>query len=47
MRQYNRSGAEEFTRSVETLYLAMERKFGSERAWEFVLAFYTEAATNG
>lgn len=41
-RTYTSSGAESFSDAVWNLYIAMEKKFGSERAWEFVLTFYQQ-----
>ena len=39
-RTYTPSGARTLADGVWNLYAEMERKFGSERAWEFVLTFY-------
>ena len=37
-------GCERFAKAVWDLYASLEPKFGSERAWEFVMNFYKGAA---
>lgn len=40
---YTIGGAQAFTQTVWNLYTEMSRKFGDEKAWEFVLNFYEGA----
>lgn len=44
MKTFNPYNAENLTGSVWNLYSEMERKFGAEKAWEFVLNLYKGAA---
>lgn len=41
------SGAENLASSISNLYRAMESRFGTEKAWEFIIAFYSEAGGRG
>lgn len=45
MKEYNYITAGYFAESVWNLFSELENKFGSDKAWEFVLAFYKGAGS--
>lgn len=42
-RGYTPSGAESHADAVWNLYMAMSKRFGSDKAWDYVLVFYKGA----